>query len=306
MAEPALQAGAQPGRAICPLCSSPAAAPVRVAAWVEGAPPYVQCLRCGLVFHAMPVPEPDRRPLSREGYLQGTTWKLPTNRIRLAWLLRHVSVPRGRAVDIGTKDGSAVKVLSDMGWQAVGYDPDSRFHGYAAERHGIEIRPAWFTAAAVGPGSLDLVTAFHVIEHIRDPIPWLSEIRDALQPGGYLHIETPNLRYVQSRQLRPGHVVLYTAHTLRQVLEAAGFRVVLVSEFAPGGSRTYDQLSAIARWDGARRKDFSVSRLDRDAHRYLWRPVPDSASTNPVIHLYRRVRWRVRAALRRAGHHVRA
>lgn len=287
----------------CPLCDGVARVSLAVPAWVFNAPPHVQCQRCGLVFHDQTLLETNRPPLTQDRFNHYTAWKLPTNRARLQWLTRRASIRRGRAVDIGTKDGSAVKVLGDMGWQAIGYDPDQRFHAFAKERYGVEIRPEWFTAEVVGPGTLDLVTAYHVLEHIPDPLPWLSEIREALRPEGYVHIETPNLRLIDGRQIHRAHVVLYTRHTLRQMLEKAGFRVVVISEFGPGGNRTYDELGVVAQRDQPKPIRFSLSRVDRAAARYLARPNPEPLASPVVsVRVYRRVKRRIRCALRRAGH----
>lgn len=290
----------------CPLCLGVTPrVPLSASPHAVNVPPYVQCQRCGLVFHDIwPIPRPAPGPLSQETYTRYTNWKLPTNRERLRWLTDHAPVPRGRAVDIGTKDGSTVKVLSDMGWQAVGYDPDDRFHPYARERHGVELRSEWFTAEAVGRGTLDLVTAYHVLEHVPEPQPWLSEIREALRPGGYLHIELPNLCHIQARQINPGHVVLYTPNTLRQTLERAGFRVLVTTEYAPGGNRTYDQLSVVAQRDRPKAVQFSVSEIDRPVQRYLQHPTLEFPPS-PVlpIRIYRGVKRRIRVAFRRARYH---
>ena len=291
-----------PTRPECPLCAAvgPRRA-LQVPSWVVKAPPYIQCERCGIVFHEQPVSASNRPPLLLESYMRDATWKLPTNLARLNWLRRHAPVRPGRAVDIGTKDGTVLKLLADTGWQVSGHDPDQRFHPFAKQMYGVDIRPEWFTADVVGPGSLDLVTAYHVLEHIPEPLMWLSEIHKALKPDGVLHIETPNLRLIEARQLMPGHVVLYTRHTLRQLLERAGFRVVAMSEFAPGGNRTYDQLAAVAQRDRPKPVQFTMSRFDRAAQRYLGRPTPD-LPPSPIltIRIYRAVRRRIRRAFRRA------
>ena len=286
----------------CPLCSDVTSRlPLSVAPYVLSAPPYVQCQRCGLVFHDEPLPQRSLAPLTVEAFVRYTTWKLPINRERLNWLTRHTAVPRGRAVDIGTKDGSAVKVLSDMGWQAIGYDPDQRFHAFAKQRYGVEIRPEWFTAEGVGLGSLVLVTAYHVFEHIPQPLPWLSEIREALQPQGVVQIQTPNLRRIHATQICFGHVVLYTAETLRQMLEKAGFRVLAITEYAPwGGDGTYDQLGVVAQRDRAKAVHISLSELDRLAPRSLQRPTLEFPPSRVLpIRVYRGVKRRIRRALGR-------
>ena len=290
----------------CPLCSGHGPRlPLRIPADLPNAPPYVQCQQCGLVFHeAAPPPAPVVRP-TIDAQLHYTSWKLPTNRHRLAWLTRRIDKRHGRAVDIGTRDGSVVKLLSDMGWQAVGYDPDNLWHDYARERLGVEIRGEWFTAGVVGHGTLDLATAYHVLEHIAEPRPWLSEIRDALKPDGYLHVETPNLRRVRATQVIPGHVVLYTEHTLRQMLETVGFRIMAVTEFAPSGNRSYDCLGVLAKRDQPKALHFGLSQVDRSVQQSLDHPTWEARRSDVVpVDLYRRAKQRLGAVFRRIRYHA--
>lgn len=291
----------------CPLCADVTSRPPLGAAPYEPlrAPTYVQCQRCGLVFHEEELPPQPVSSVTLETYTRYTNWKLPTNRVRLHWLTRRASIPRGRAVDIGTKDGSAVKVLADMGWQAIGFDPDRRYHPFAKQKYGVEIRPQWFTAKAVGPGSLDLVTAYHVFEHIPQPLPWLSEIWEALQPEGFLQIDTPNLSHIHATQICRGHVVLYTVQTLRQMLEKAGFKILAMTEYAPGSNRTYDQLGVVAQRDRPKPVHFSLSQVDRSAPRCLERPKPEVPQSRVLgVRIYRGVKRRIVYGVRRARYHA--
>ena len=43
------------------------------------------------------------------------------------------------------------------------------------------------------PNSFDFVYSFHVIEHVEDPTSFMRAIHGAVQPGGYLLIDTPNV-----------------------------------------------------------------------------------------------------------------
>ena len=290
----------------CPLCNETSPWPrLAIATCVPDPLLYVQCQRCGLVFAEDPQPVPSAKPpLGPEELAHYRAWKLPINRERVSWLMRRGSVPKGRSADVGTKDGSAVKAASEQGWHTIGFDKDQRFHEFARQTYGVEIRPEWFTVDAVGPGTLSLVTAYHVFEHIPEPVSWLLEVRRALQPEGYLHIETPNLDGIAARLVNRGHVVLYTAHTLRQMLEKVGFRIVATTRFGPGGNRTYDQLGVLAQVDEPTPPRFGFSREDRNAQRSLARPWLEYPPSSVLLtRVYRAVKRRSGVALRRACYH---
>lgn len=266
--------------------------------------PYVQCTHCGIVYRdeaESPAKSVTRPPVAYEAFLNYTRDKLAINRERLRWLARRAPhLQPGRAVDIGTKDGSVIKLLTEAGWSAVGFDPDTRFVDFAKMVHGAEIRPELFTKSTVPSGSLDLVTAFHVLEHVRDPWPFLEAIRESLAPHGYLYIEVPNLRYIQARQLMGGHAVLYTAHTLRQVLTNAGFTVQDLTEYAPGGGKTYDQLAVLAQRGEQREAIWSVGIVDRTVPAAFERAAKEpSPSTLLSVRVYRGVKRRIRRFIRK-------
>jgi len=103
---------------------------------------------------------------------------------------------RGRPVlDIGPGRGEWLSLLAERGVPAYGIDADPQFaaSGRAAGLdvlHGDAVTHLW----TVAPASLDMVTAFHVIEHLGTDtlVEMLAAARRALHPGGLLVLETPN------------------------------------------------------------------------------------------------------------------
>lgn len=249
----------------CPACGSPDARRLLQVVSKQVAPAdelvYLHCSRCGLVYsdqqfedsseldecYAAPYREADRAE-----FLKITAHKAGIHRHRKAWLdemLQRLQwrPPQKRALEIGSKDGSFLKLIGEDGWKAVGMDPNAAYGRLAREVHGVEIRPGYFEQGTFPPASFDLVSSFHVIEHVQDPNPLLAAIRDVLAPGGLLYLETPNLRCIQQCQLFQSHVILYSSSTLMQLLEHNGFEVVAVSENGPGGQLTFDQVVVLAR-----------------------------------------------------------
>lgn len=86
---------------------------------------------------------------------------------------------------------------------------------------------------------VDVVTMFHVLEHLPDPLQSLREIHNVLPPnGGVVIIEVPHARdlligLAHCREfvdftLWSQHLVLHTRDSLSRLLNAAGFTDVLV------------------------------------------------------------------------------
>lgn len=88
---------------------------------------------------------------------------------------------------------------------------------------------------SIAHGTLDLVTMFHVIEHVEDPVGVLATLRDWLTPDGLLAIETPNIESLDARIFAdtwwggyhfPRHWTLFGPGSIAQALNAAGLELV--------------------------------------------------------------------------------
>jgi SAM-dependent methyltransferase len=86
--------------------------------------------------------------------------------------------------------------------------------------------------------SLDLITMFHVIEHVSSPRAAVERLAGWLRPGGVLAVETPNVDSLDARLFSgglwggyhiPRHWHLFRPETMAQLLEGAGLEVVAVA-----------------------------------------------------------------------------
>jgi 2-polyprenyl-3-methyl-5-hydroxy-6-metoxy-1,4-benzoquinol methylase len=77
---------------------------------------------------------------------------------------------------------------------------------------------------ALSINSFDLISMAHVLEHLPHPVEYLRSLRDEmLASSGWLLIEVPNLYCHDS--FEKAHQVSYSAHTLAQTLEMAGYTI---------------------------------------------------------------------------------
>ncbi len=98
-------------------------------------------------------------------------------------------------VDVGSGRGEWLALLRDSGVSASGVDANPVFVD-AARARGLDVVHADAAAHLLGlpAGSVDMVTAFHLIEHldVETLLALLAAARHALRPGGCVLLETPN------------------------------------------------------------------------------------------------------------------
>jgi SAM-dependent methyltransferase len=152
---------------------------------------------------------------------------------------------RGRKLtilDVGCGDGTVSRLFLKAG-QVLGIDIVPEFVEHAIEK-GIEAKAADVTQDGLPfpEGSMDVVYAGALIEHLYDPEFFLRECHRVLAEEGIILLSTPNIASLTSR-LRMlfgrgpkfyasalswefgGHIRMFTTRTLRRLLEENGFVV---------------------------------------------------------------------------------
>jgi SAM-dependent methyltransferase len=156
--------------------------------------------------------------------LEDTHWWYRERRAILRRELRELGRP-GRALDIGAAGGGNTRVLVEEGWDATAADYCETAVEMARER-GLKAVRADARALPFETGSLDLVTAFDVLEHIREDYLVTEEIARVLAPGGHALIAVPcDMALWSAHDDAVGHVRRYGRESLTVVVEKAGLEV---------------------------------------------------------------------------------
>jgi SAM-dependent methyltransferase len=163
--------------------------------------------------------------------------RLWRKRVRL--LLRYA--PPGRLLDIGTGDGHFLGVAAAAGFQVHATEMSQRGIELCVQR-GFEVFHGRPEDAEWGARQFDVVTLWHVLEHVPDPARLLGLAARLLSPGGLLAVAVPN----EDAQLVPHrlrwrdkghplgvlawgeevHLTHFQPSTLRRALRGAGLRIV--------------------------------------------------------------------------------
>ena len=116
-------------------------------------------------------------------------WWYRERRRLLAKELRRLPAP-GSALDIGAAGGGNTRVLRAFGWKplALEYAPTAAL---IARERGLDVIRADARELPVRSGSMDLVTAFDILEHIEEDYLAAAEICRVLSHGGTALIAVP-------------------------------------------------------------------------------------------------------------------
>jgi SAM-dependent methyltransferase len=139
-------------------------------------------------------------------------------------------------LEVGAGDGRFVSRLAAAGFEARGIEPSASGARLAHSR-GAPVERATLEELEGELGGLDAVIAWHVLEHLDDPVRALERIAAWLRPGGRAVVACPNLASLQARiggdrwfhQDVPRHRSHFTAAGLALLLERTGFRVERIS-----------------------------------------------------------------------------
>lgn len=140
-------------------------------------------------------------------------------------------------LDIGTGAGGILDYLSPVAETAVAVEPHNCTRN-ALVKLGYKVKSS---LNEVENNSCDVITLFHVLEHITTPIATLKEIRTKMKVGSKLIIEIPHARDFLLSQcdlnefkaftLWSEHLILHTRESLKTFLGEAGFTNIKISGF---------------------------------------------------------------------------
>lgn len=229
----------------CDLCGGTQAVDVLESTRLEG--PLVKCLACGLYY----VDRGDKQVRTSAATQERASelvdraleldivrpeveeaegpWRTQASGDRLARVLRHVQA--GRLLDVGCATGSFL-TAAGRSFDAEGVEPDPYTSGLAREA-GLRVHTGTIADITRPSNPFDVITMFHVIEHLESPRESLGHVRSLIREGGFLVVETPTVDTLwfrvarrKWRQLLPDHYFFFSRTTLTRLLDECGFTAV--------------------------------------------------------------------------------
>jgi len=97
---------------------------------------------------------------------------------------------KGRILDIGAGTGDFLSVVKQNGWQIIGVEPSDKAKAIALKK---EV-PFVEDTAELESQSFDVITMWHVLEHVPNLDNQIKELKRLLKPNGSLIVAVPNFK----------------------------------------------------------------------------------------------------------------
>ena len=229
----------------------------------------VRCTGCGLAYIANP---PDDAELARvysaaAGYHDVLRDPASVEYRAMARVAdTHLRVVRreaasGALLDVGASTGLFLKAARDAGFVVRGVEFNAASADYARRAFGLDVVTGTLDDVRLAPDSLDIVTMFDVIEHLRDPLDAMRAVFAALRPGGLFVLSTPDIDGLFPRASfavanlighwphpePPYHLFQFSKATLAAMLRAGGFVPGRVTDTHMPLSYSFGSAAALAR-----------------------------------------------------------
>ena len=99
--------------------------------------------------------------------------------------------PAGSLLDIGCATGEFLAACRKKGWKVTGVEPDEKAASFATQHFHLNVFPET-ALKTFADGSFEVITLWHVLEHVDSLHERVEEIYRLLAPGGLAVVAVPN------------------------------------------------------------------------------------------------------------------
>lgn len=141
---------------------------------------------------------------------------------------------RPRLLDIGCAMGVLLDEAKKAGYSVRGVDISEDAVAYC-RKHGFQVSRQW------PKETFDVITAFEIIEHERNPLGMMGRVHALLKNGGITVLTTPNHSSTWRKLMgkwwvgyrHPEHVTFWNTGSLTYLLQEAGFKKIHIRHDTP-------------------------------------------------------------------------
>jgi len=203
------------------------------------------CSSCSLQFtQDVPDQETIGRYYQSAGYISHTNTKAGlinrlyhlvrniTLRQKKDLIIKQTGLKTGNLLDIGSGAGTFAAYMQNSGWSVTGLEPDEDTRIRAQKDYGIKLKPSAELFQLVSQ-TFNVITLWHVLEHVQHLHRYLDEIKRLIKPGGVVIIAVPNHTSFDAVKYKeywaaydvPIHLYHFSPASMRTVLGLHGLKL---------------------------------------------------------------------------------
>ena len=155
--------------------------------------------------------------------------------------LNRLRPQKGAMLDFGCGKGAFIFRAAHYGWQVKGIETAKKRARFGVEIYGVNISTDEYLSGSISGGPFDVITLFHIIEHLSQPIELLQNlIEDNLAKNGWVVIEVPRFDSLQSKIAGgrwihldpPFHVSHFSTKSIMKLINDVGLEVKVSGQFS--------------------------------------------------------------------------
>lgn len=164
--------------------------------------PVTECEHCGMLF-TNPRPEPEKigayykseeyisHSNTRKGLISQIYHRVRRHNFKQKFKLISQESKGSNILDVGCATGGFLSFFKQKGWTVTGVEPDPEARNFAIQQEGLQV----FDEKELDhlpEKSFDVITLWHVLEHVPNPQQRLNQLKNLLKDDGLLVIAIPN------------------------------------------------------------------------------------------------------------------
>ncbi len=107
------------------------------------------------------------------------------------WVQSLFTGHKGHLLEVGAGTGAFANSMSKKGWKVTALEPDAASRQKALENYDINLLPIE-ELSHLEPAKYEVITLWHVLEHVHDLNAYMKTFHSLLKPNGRLIIAVPN------------------------------------------------------------------------------------------------------------------
>jgi 2-polyprenyl-3-methyl-5-hydroxy-6-metoxy-1,4-benzoquinol methylase len=191
-----------------------------------------QCSECKLIFA---TPTPSTSELNNY-YSSGLFYSKTFNPFNLDFIEFSLLLAKSRlrlisnyvdfsynlkVIDIGAGNAQFSAALNELNHECV-YDAVEPDEGVGGE-YGELVNDHFNEINQAKKNTYDLAVLNQVLEHVADPVDFLSSVSERIKTGGYVYIDVPYKDYIFKPSVEP-HILFWTQGSLKYLAEIIGLK----------------------------------------------------------------------------------